>query len=403
MSAPAETHSATFRARWVLPIDRPPIDDGWVTVENGVIRDLGQGRPAVEAVTDLGDAVILPGLVNAHTHLELSWLAGHIPPASSMAAWIRGLMAARSRSPRDDVQRVAAAAALADARAQGTVAFGDISNTLLTAAVLRHAAAPSVLFHELLGFQPVDVETRASTAADRVMGEAHAPVAPGLAPHAPYSTSPELFVALGRERAGRRMPGSVHLGESPEEVEFLMTGGGPMADMLKDLGVWRGDFVVPRCDPVEYLDRLGVLTPGLLVVHGTQLREDALGVVAERGCVLVSCPRSNRWVGAGDPPLDAFFASGAPVALGTDSLASVDSLDMFAELAAARRISSVSDATLIESATRGGAVALGLGGAHGRIAPGARGPLLAVRMPAGIADVQEYLVAGEPREMQWVG
>jgi cytosine/adenosine deaminase-related metal-dependent hydrolase len=223
------------------------------------------------------------------------------------------------------------------------------------------------------------------------------------APHAPYSTSPELFVALGRERAARRLPGSVHLGESPEEVEFLMTGGGPMAELLKDLGVWRGDFEVPRCGPVEYLDRLGVLTPGTLVVHAAHVQSDALRLVAERGCVIVSCPRSNRWVGAGDPPLDAFYASGATVALGTDSLASVDSLDMFAELAAARRISSVSDATLIESATRGGAVALGLAGRYGCIAPGARGPLLAVQVPAGTADVQEYLVAGNPREMQWVG
>jgi cytosine/adenosine deaminase-related metal-dependent hydrolase len=186
-------------------------------------------------------------------------------------------------------------------------------------------------------------------------------------------------------------------------VEFLATGGGPMAGMLKDLGAWNDAWRAPGCGPVEYLDRLGVLRDGLLVVHATQLTPGAVAIVAARGCAIVSCPRSNRWVGAGDPPLDAFYASGAPVAFGTDSLASAESLDMFAELAAARAISSVPDARLLESATRGGAVALGLEEHVGRIAPGLRGPLLAVSVPDGITNVQEYLVAGMPRGRQWVG
>lgn len=392
-----------LRARWVLPIEGRPIDNAWVRLSGGAIRELGRGRPS-EAHTDLGDVALLPGLINAHTHLELSWMKGLNPPAASMDEWIRRLMALRrQQSPPEEAQAARAGEALAEARAGGTLAFGDISNTLVTAGLLAAAGVPAVLFHELLGFAPHDHDTRAREGANAVQDAVRGQVAAGLAPHAPYSTSPELFQAVAREAAARRLPSSVHLGESPEEIAFLQTGTGPIADLLKALGVWRDDWKAPGVDPVTYLDRLGVLTPGLLVVHAAQLKQDALATLAERGCVLVSCPRSNRWVGVGDPPLDAFFASGATVALGTDSLASAGSLDMFDELAAARRVSTVSNARLLEAATRGGAMALGLDDHYGRIAPGRRGPLLAVRVPADTTDVEQYLVSGTPRDRQWVG
>lgn len=390
------------RARWVLPIEARPIENAWIRTSGGVIREVGRGRPT-EAHEDLGDVALLPGLVNAHTHLELSWMAGRVPPAASMAQWIGRLMALRrEQSPPEVEQGRIAADALAAARASGTLAFGDISNTLVTARVLEESATPSVLFHELLGFAPHDYEARARDGANAVQDAAHGLVTPGLAPHAPYSTAPELFRAIAREVEARGLPSSVHLGESPEEIQFLLTGGGPIADMLEAAGKWHGNWQCPGCDPVEYLDWLGVLKRGLLVVHATQLQKPALAKLAARGCVLVSCPRSNRWVGVGDPPLDDFYASGATVALGTDSLASVESLDMFAELAAARQISTVPDATLLESATRGGAKALGFDDL-GRIGPGARLPLLAVAVPSGVTDVEQYLVSGQPRDMQWVG
>ncbi|MBA3949500.1 MAG: amidohydrolase family protein, partial [Acidobacteria bacterium] len=218
-----------------------------------------------------------------------------------------------------------------------------------------------------------------------------------------FSTAPELIAAIAREARARRLPLSMHLGESQEELELLATGRGAFRDLLVDLGAWRDDWTVPGTDPVSYLDGLGAIAPGMLAVHGTQLDVAALAVLAARGAVIVSCPRSNRWTGVGDPPLDAFYASGAVVALGTDSLTSAPTLDLFDELAAARRVSTVSDARLLESATRGGAVALGLGAEYGRIAPGVRAPLLAVAVPPDVSDVEQYLVAGEHRERQWVG
>jgi cytosine/adenosine deaminase-related metal-dependent hydrolase len=411
------------RAAWVLPIVTPPIRHGFVAVEDGRIIGVGEsderGRNSGSA-SDGSDAelefrarvprgipqvAILPGLINAHTHLELSWMTGLVPRARSMGAWIRALMALRrNEPPSGDAQRQAAVAAVSEARRRGTAAFGDVGNSLLAADVLANAEIPAVLFHELIGFGPGDANARAREGARRVMESVRLPVRPGLAPHAPYSVSPDLFRAVTAEASAHGLRSSVHLGESAEEVEFLMTGRGDIAETLKQLGAWNDVWSAPGVDPAAYLDGLGVLRPGLLVVHATQLSSRALALLASRGCVIVSCPRSNRWVGAGDPPLDAFYASGAPVAFGTDSLASSPDLDMFAELAAARAVSRVPAARLLESATRRGAEALGLGDELGSLAPGRRAALLAVRIPEGVADVEEYLVNGrvQPADTYWL-
>jgi aminodeoxyfutalosine deaminase len=390
------------RAAWLLPIAGPPIRHGWVAVDRGRIVDLGADPRGAASGAD--SFAILPGLINAHTHLELSWLAGRVPPAASMGQWIRALMAQRrSDSPPAETQRQAATAAIEEARARGTVAFGDIGNTLMAADVLADANVPAVLFHELIGFGPADADGRAAEGARSVIETVRPPVLPGIAPHAPYSVSPDLFRAIARVASARALPTSVHLGESQEEVEFLATGGGEIAATLKHLGAWNPEWSPPGVDPAAYLDSLGVLAPGLLVVHATQLGPPALARLAAHGCVIVSCPRSNRWVGAGDPPLDDFYASGAAVVFGTDSLASAPDLDMFAELAAARRVSSVSAARLLESATRAAACALGLDADFGSISVGKRAELLAVRVPAEVDDVEEYLVSGfDSSTVQWL-
>jgi cytosine/adenosine deaminase-related metal-dependent hydrolase len=400
----AELH----RAAWVLPIAARPIRDGWVAVERGRVVAIGgpEARPRDGRPADVPyNVAILPGLVNAHTHLELSWMAGRVPPSDSMGLWIRALMALRRGDPPPEhVQRQAAAAAVANARALGTVAFGDIGNTLIAADALADAGAPAVLFHELIGFGAGDARACAREGAERVIQAVRPPVNAGLAPHAPYSVSPDLFRAVADEAAANRLRSSVHVAESREEVEFLMTGRGEIAETLKHLGAWNDAWSAPGVDPANYLDGLGVLRPGLLVVHATQLAPRALARLADRGCVIVSCPRSNRWVGVGDPPLDAFYASGAAVAIGTDSLASAPDLDMFAELAAARALSRVPAARLLESATRRGAEALGFGQDLGTIEPGKRADLLAVAVPAGVEDVEEYLVSGGigPAEIRWL-
>ena len=395
--------SRVIRARWILPIDRPPVENGWVQMADGRVVAVGEGRPPA-APDDLGDVAVLPGLVNAHTHLELSWMAGLVPPSGSMNAWIRALVRLRRAGPGGGAaaEHAAARQALAAAAATGTVLVGDISNRLDTPAFIREAGLGGVVFHELLGFAVDDAAGEVRRAWDRVhVIEAGLAGIPGSLPidfsvvaHAPYSVAPALFTEIARQSRGA--PLTVHLAESHEEVQFLKTGRGPIRHTLEALGVWT-DWPVPDCDPVTFIARLGYLQRGLLVAHGVHLTDDALERLRAAGAVLVTCPRSNEWVGAGTPRLSHFYASRVPVAIGTDSLASSPSLSLFDELAEMRRIApDVSAAKMLESATRVGAEALGFGADFGTLAVGKRARFTVVDVPAGERDVEEYLVSGVP-------
>ena len=406
-----------FHARWVLPISEPPIRDGWVAVDDG--RIVGVGGPETAAppgspvAQDLGPApassVILPGLVNAHTHLELSYLHDRVPPKPSFGAWVREVIEARTQyadpSHPDIVD--AARRAIHDARASGTVLFGDISNTLVTVPLLREAGMAAHVFHELLGFGERDADARVRDARARVndITAAGDRVRISLAPHAPYSVSADLFAAIRADRD--RHPGaisSVHLGETPEEVELLRSGSGAIRAVLESLGRWPEDWRPPGAGPVEYLASLGVLDERAIVVHGVQFDAGDLAHLRARGTTLVSCPRSNIHVGVGSPPLASFYESGVPVAFGTDSLASVASLDMFAELREAHRIApGVPARQLLESATLIGARGLGFADDFGTIEPGKSAALLAVTIPDAVTDVEQYLVSMEsPLEVTWL-
>ena len=385
--------------RWLLPIDRAPFERAWIESHDGLITRFGQGAPPAPAI-DLGDVAVLPGLVNAHTHIELSWMAGLVPPAPSMNEWILTLMRVRKTAfPGKDVERQSARDAAAAMSAAGTVLVGDVSNTLMSPPVVTAAGLGGVVFHELLGFGVMNPAGPVDDALDRAARSAVIDAVPRMhvtiAAHAPYSVSPALFREIGaRAPAG---PLTVHVGESGEEVEFLRTGGGPIRDMLETMGAWNAAWHAPRRGPVDYLHSVGYLRPGMLAVHGVHLTDDELGRLRDAGATLVTCPRSNLWVGAGMPRVSHFYAAGLPVAIGTDSLASVDSLSLFDELAELRRIApDVAAASLLASATQVGADALGFGATYGTIARGKVAALVAVDVPARVADVEEYLVGGVP-------
>lgn len=400
-----------MRAAWVCPIAAPPIANGWIATAHGRIVALGRSGddpPAGARQRDLGRVAVLPGLINAHTHLELSWLRGRVPPAVSFVAWLTGLFAARGGAiEQHDDRRVLAAAGVAarEARAAGTIAVGDISNSLASIDPIRAAGLSAVVFHELLGFADTTGAAIERTRAARAGIAKGSSVRVSVAPHAPYSVSPELFVAISRLVEASDVPvSSIHVGESAEEMEMLARGSGPWPAMLRRLGAWREDWTAPGTGPVEYLDGLGVLQPGTLVVHGVQLSDASLHLLAERGCVLVTCPRSNQWVGAGVPPVERFYRAGVAVAVGTDSLASVADLNLFAELKELRWLApGVPAARLLESATLQGARALQLEAELGTIEPGKRASLLAVALPADdVTSVEEYLVGGiTPQQVSW--
>ena len=396
-----------FRGAWLLPIADRPIPNGWVAVKDGRIAEVGSGSPP-DAI-DLGRVAILPALVNAHTHLELSYLHERVPRAPGFGTWVRTVMRIRTEYPDPADIRIVdpARAAIADARRAGTGLFGDVSNTLITVPLLREAGTPAQVFHELTGFTEEDPAARVREARGRADALAldGDDVRISIAPHAPYSVSAALFQAIRADLdAHPNTVSSVHLGETPDELELLRQGTGEIRAVLEELGRWPAEWLVPRVGPVEYLADLGVLDARMLVVHGVQFHGEELSRLSAMGMTLVSCPRSNVHVGVGSPPLEAFYAMDVDVAFGTDSLASVADLNMFSELKEARRLAPrVSAAQLLGSATLIGARALGFEREFGSIEPGKRAALIAVRVPDGVVDVEEYLLSGiEPGAITWL-
>ena len=398
---------SSYTAEWVLPISGEPIRHAAVSIDKGRIAAVHDSAPP--EATDLGPVAVMPALVNAHTHLELSYLRGQVPHTKRFLDWIRTIMAARRQYPDVADPRIvdAARAAIADAHTSGTGLLGDISNTLVTAPLLRDAAMPAQIFFELLRFNVSDAEsmTREARARADAAAAPDGDVRISLAPHAPYSVSPALFTAIRRDLDAH--PGqvtSVHLGESAEETEFIRRGAGPWRALLEELGVWSDTWMPPGMSPVAYLEQLGFLDRRVLAVHGVQFDGDDLDRLRARDMTIVSCPRSNQHVGVGPPPLEAFYAMDVNVAFGTDSLASAPDLNLFAELAEARRLAPrVPARTLLDSATRRGAMALGFEEDYGTLDVGRRAQLIAVRIPSGVNDVEEYLVSGiKPSDVQWL-
>ncbi|MFI5246720.1 MAG: amidohydrolase family protein [Gemmatimonadales bacterium] len=402
-----------YHASWVLPITGTPIRDSWVAVDRGRIVAYGaEGARVLPAdgaqAVDLGHVAVMPGLVNAHTHLELSYLRDEVPPASEFVKWVRGVMAARRerKDPNapeilDGIER-----ALEEAVACGTAIVGDVSNTLVTFEPLVNSPLSGVVFYELIRFNAPDPEGFVD-AAWRTIGalKPTSRVHVGLAAHAPYSVAPLVFRAI-RKVIDRDpfAPCSVHLSESAAEIEFIRSGEGPWRALLEEVGAWDPRWVAPGVSPVQFLDDSGFLDARVLAVHGVQMGKADLDRLAARGTRLVTCPRSNGHTGAGAPPIAEFYESGVRVAIGTDSLASSPDLNVFAELATMRALApSVPASKLLESATLEGAQALGFDADYGSIEPGKLSELLIIDVPLDVDDVEEYLVSGiHPDQIRWM-
>jgi aminodeoxyfutalosine deaminase len=400
-----------YHASWLLPISEPPVRDGWVAVDRGRVASIGRRLPSGAGApidVDLGRVAIMPGVVNAHTHLELSYLRGEVPAAAAFVPWIRGVMEARRQRPDPGAAEILDAIDLAldEATAAGTALVGDISNTLVTFDALSRSALAAVVFYELIRFNAPDPDAFVGEACRRIAALARTErLRASLAAHAPYSVGPLVFRAI-RSAIDRDpfVPCSVHVSESPEEVEFIRTGGGSWRALLEEVHAWDPSWIAPGVSPVQFLDDSGFFDSRVLAVHGVQMSAADLCRLAARGTTLVTCPRSNRHTAAGVPPVADFYASGVRVAVGTDSLASTPDLNIFAELAAMRALApDVPASALLASATVQGARALGFDADFGTIEPGKSARLLAVEIPPGAVDVEEYLVSGiQPAQLRWL-
>jgi cytosine/adenosine deaminase-related metal-dependent hydrolase len=367
-----------------------------VTEEDGRIVWIGgpddPGGPE-GAPRELGPGVLLPGLVNAHCHLELSHLQGVAPFGEGFVPWVEAFVNARPRYGEEEAAS-ATAAAIASLEEGGTVAVGDISNRLTHLERLGESSLRSVVFLEALAWEPEKGAEAEAWIDERL---AAAPVGGQVelrpAAHAPHSVSPALL----RRLVARGGIGTIHLAESPEECRFLRTGDGPWAELLDRRGLGHVPFAPPGTTPVRYADDLGLLHPGLVVAHGVHTTAEDREVLAQRGVSVALCPRSNRNIGVGEADVPALLDAGVRLCLGTDSLVSVETLDVLDDAALlAGRFPDLDPAQIVRMATAGGAEALGLD-ELGTLEPGKRAALAFFPAEEPPEDPCAYVVSGAAR------
>lgn len=383
----------------------PPVEDGALLTDGERIVAAGTFtalRHASAEVVDFGDAILLPPLVNAHTHLELThfprWAeeAGEGSEPRSFVDWIlRVIRVKRRLDPA--VLLPSIAAGIAESLRSGTGAVGDILSWLPGSEIHRSSPLRGRLFLELLGRAPDALhrlEGLAAAVAKGRIGE----LEPGVAPHSLYNLSADALEATYREALRHRWPITTHLAESSAETDFLAESRGEIAEKLFPAVGWGERVPTPsHRSPVEFLADRGGLFPGHLLAHGVHVGEDDVKHLAGTDAVVVLCPRSNDRLGVGKAPVALYLRAGVPLALGTDSRASCDSLSLWDEVAFARTAfaGEIDPARLLSIATRGGARALGLEGQMGVFAPGwgAHFQLLAPPVLPPAAELAEFLCA----------
>jgi len=364
-----------------------------VVVAAGIPAVVGRSVPPGSTRFEYPGAAILPGLVNAHTHLQIPRIADAVPGSAGAATfveWILRIVAWKRGAPPGEFARNLASAA-AESLAAGTTAVGEIAGPDPAA----YAVCPlrGRVFAEGIGFTPQAAQAAFDAVQGAVgtiaaIGAGNPLVTPGVSPHTAYTVGPVLLRMIAELASRRSLPAAMHLAESPAEMEFLRTGGGEIATRLypamgRDVSFFRGiGTTIPG-----YLAEAGLLRPGLLLVHNVHLSRDDVAELRAGGARFVLCPRSNAALGNGTPDVTHFVDAGIPFALGTDSAASVPDASLWDEMRAARAIyrgALPEDdlcRALFGAATENGAEALSLPG--GTLRPGAPADFTLIADPGG--------------------
>jgi cytosine/adenosine deaminase-related metal-dependent hydrolase len=392
-------------ARWLMPVQGPPIEHGALLIDsNGRILAVGPDtsvpRPDDTPAEKFDDAVILPGLINTHTHLELTGFEDGVPERE-FTAWIRRLRELKAtRSSAEYVE--AARRGLASCFASGITTIADTGDSGAVLEALVKAGGSGIAYQEVFGPHPGQAEeslTGLQTRVAELRPLATDRVSIGVSPHAPYTVSRQLFRAVSDWARLEQLPVAVHVAESPAESELLLQGAGPFAEAWRARGI---PLPSPAGrTPIRWLAEHGVLSEQTLCIHAVQLDGRDIDRLADSGAAVAHCPLSNRAHGHGDAPLEGLLESGIRVGLGTDSVVSVGRLDLLAEAREAGGLAPSLDADdLIELCTMSGARALGLDAHTGSLLPGKWADCAVVRIPANTGGTPaERVLASGPRDI----
>ncbi|MDM8005011.1 MAG: amidohydrolase family protein [Phycisphaerae bacterium] len=385
--------TVVYQARWILPVASPPIENGRLVVQDGCIVTAEKAGAPDSSAIDLGDSVVLPGFVNAHTHLMLTGCHG-IRYRGSFTGWIRNLMAVHPRFAFGDTVRQSVREGLGQSMAAGVTTVGDIGDGVEVIEAWAAGRMNIAGFLEVVGIgskraggHPKAVQTAAEL-LHRGFLELWVPprsnnplthpglFTAGLSPHAPYSTDACVYreaigCVSGLSGICRRL--CTHLAETREEEQFLRDGTGPFRELLEQFGLWDGSYRPPGCSPVEFMEQIGFLSHRPLLVHCNYVSDSDLDLIAASEASVAYCPRSHRFFNHEPHRWREMLARGINVCVGTDSLASNDTLSVLDELRFLRCLDpSIPGGQLIRMGTLAGARALGLDDQIGSLEVGKR-------------------------------
>jgi 5-methylthioadenosine/S-adenosylhomocysteine deaminase len=365
-----------YEADWVVPVEGEPVPAGGVAVEDGLVVAVGPAGGLEGERRRFPDAVIVPGFVNAHSHLEYAVYAG-FGDGFSFPPWIALHVTRKRRLLDGDAVSIARLGA-AECLRTGVTTLADASFTGAAAPACADLGLRAIVHLEVFGDDPDAAVERFTGLRETIAGSLSDRVRLGVSPHAPYSTSADVYAAC----AALELPLATHLAESEAEQEWLLNGTGAMAEA-------EGIPIEPAGETgVRLLAEHGLLGSGVLAAHCVHVDAEEIALLAEHGVAVAHCPRSNAILGCGAAPLAQLLAAGVRVGLGTDSPASTPSFDLFEEMRAAvytarvrgRRPDALSANAALELATLGSARALGLDDEIGSLAAGKRADLTVVSL-----------------------
>jgi len=369
-----------LKARYVFPVSAKPIINGMVGIEGERIAAVGD-HVAADTVEDLGNVAILPGLVNAHTHLEFSGLTKPLgEPGIGFVDWIYLI-----RRESLEIRIQAVKKGINECVRCGTTTIGEIAQGDFPAAELEKENMPAdgTAFLELIAPTP----QRVAAAMDIVQKHLDPKYIPnwqcGFSPHAPYSVHLDLLEKIIELSVRRQFPLAMHLAESREEIQWMEEGNGPLKDLLMDLGVYDPAAASHCSRPLDYLEMLAV-ADRVLIIHGNYLSRDEIGLLADHAetMAVVYCPRTHQYFGHERYPLDRMLTSGVTVCLGTDGRASSPDLDLLAEIRHVRQHHpEINPGIVLQLGTLLGAKALGRDNEIGSLQAGKYANLAIVPLP----------------------
>ncbi len=360
--------------------DQAPLEDHALLVRKGFIEDIGHQSRIMRSrgrnrIFRFPNSVLLPGLVNVHAHLELPALMGS-RRRSDYVSWVGRLLKAKAGLNVQDY-RTAARTNIRNIIRSGTTTIADISTHNVSPGVLSKSGLRAVVYHEIIAMKPRDLPSIPPLHSTTAL------VRHGISPHSPHTVSERALVILHRYAREHMLPLCMHVAETRDELLLLQRKKNRLQNLYA-AACWDQEWAPRAASSFQYLDRLGMLDPRFLAVHAVHAGPADVRLIARSGAAVAHCPRSNHALRTGTMPLKAMLAAGIHVGLGTDSLASVPSLNLWDEMRFALRTHKADGMTakdIVHLATLGGAQALGLDGEIGSLEVGKRADIIVVPKP----------------------